>query len=221
MSPLVPFILTWRKDYKVKSWLKTDIIAGFTIAFMGIPQGLAYAKLANVDTVYGTWDRLVPFPVEKLRGGSCVARVRSQVTSCFCGMNALTASVWELSCGIGVPSTVPVRYLLHDVPSSVLLPVGLLQASGRGPAERALPAVGQCCCRCVCVSECAHLCVVVFAPVCPCVSVCAWLSPSRVWALWMVVCGGYASTCCSPPPLFPFASPLVVPFACFCAVRMC
>ncbi len=59
LSPLVPFILTWRKDYKVKSWLRSDIIAGFTIAFMGIPQGLAYAKLANVDTVYGTWGCLV------------------------------------------------------------------------------------------------------------------------------------------------------------------
>ena len=131
LSPLVPFILTWRKDYKVKSWLKTDIIAGFTIAFMGIPQGLAYARLANVGTIYGTWDRLVPYPVEKLLSWDCAWR-HLRDTRAFagdvllCGINALTAAVLGFVCGIGVPLTVAIRNLLHDVPSGVLLPVGLL-----------------------------------------------------------------------------------------------
>ena len=59
MSPLVPFVLSWWKRYKVKSALKADIMAGCTIAFMGIPQGLAYAKLANVSTEHGTFGGLL------------------------------------------------------------------------------------------------------------------------------------------------------------------
>lgn len=52
----MPFVFSWWKGYKVKlkSSLKADIMAGCTIAFMGIPQGLAYAKLANVNTEHGT-----------------------------------------------------------------------------------------------------------------------------------------------------------------------
>jgi MFS superfamily sulfate permease-like transporter len=52
-APLVPYILTWYRDYKVKAWLRNDITSGITLAIVCIPQGLAYAKLAYVDTVYG------------------------------------------------------------------------------------------------------------------------------------------------------------------------
>ena len=54
LSPLVPYILVWWRDYKFKSWLRLDLVSSITVAIVGIPQGLAYAKLANVDSVYGT-----------------------------------------------------------------------------------------------------------------------------------------------------------------------
>jgi MFS superfamily sulfate permease-like transporter len=35
--------------------MRSDLVAGFTIAVMGLPQGLANAKLANVPAVHGAW----------------------------------------------------------------------------------------------------------------------------------------------------------------------
>lgn len=52
MSPLVPQVLTWGRQYKL-SLLKSDAVAACTIAAVAVPQGLAYAKLAEVDPVHG------------------------------------------------------------------------------------------------------------------------------------------------------------------------
>lgn len=53
LSPLIPKVLQWGRSYKVAQ-LKGDLLAACTIAAVAIPQGLAYAKLADVDPVHGT-----------------------------------------------------------------------------------------------------------------------------------------------------------------------
>ncbi|KAH9286106.1 Prestin [Echinococcus granulosus] len=41
--------------YDVKNWLANDLITGFTIGVMHVPQGMAYAMLATLPPVYGLY----------------------------------------------------------------------------------------------------------------------------------------------------------------------
>ncbi|MCD9637683.1 putative sulfate transporter 3.4 [Datura stramonium] len=45
-------VLEWGPKYNVKL-LRSDIIAGITIASLSIPQGISYAKLANLPPILG------------------------------------------------------------------------------------------------------------------------------------------------------------------------
>lgn len=45
-------VFEWAPRYTL-SFLKSDIIAGITIASLAIPQGISYAKLANLPPVLG------------------------------------------------------------------------------------------------------------------------------------------------------------------------
>jgi solute carrier family 26 (sodium-independent sulfate anion transporter), member 11 len=45
-------IVQWLPRYKYK-WLVNDFIAGLTIGIMLVPQGLAYAKIAQIPVQYG------------------------------------------------------------------------------------------------------------------------------------------------------------------------
>lgn len=45
-------ILDWAPTYKF-SLFKADLIAGITIASLAIPQGISYAKLANLPPILG------------------------------------------------------------------------------------------------------------------------------------------------------------------------
>ncbi|KAM3174141.1 hypothetical protein ACTXT7_011127 [Hymenolepis weldensis] len=49
-----PFIDIIR-HYDVKNWLANDLITGFTIGVMHVPQGMAYAMLATVPPIYGLY----------------------------------------------------------------------------------------------------------------------------------------------------------------------
>eukprot|EP00731_Ephydatia_muelleri_P022025 Em0014g616a len=62
-------ILRWLWTYQL-SYLPNDIVAGFTIAIMQLPQGLAYAVLANLDPVYGLYTAIVPVIVYSIFGTS-------------------------------------------------------------------------------------------------------------------------------------------------------
>ncbi|KAM7539654.1 hypothetical protein Aperf_G00000036533 [Anoplocephala perfoliata] len=42
-------------NYDVKNWLANDLITGFTIGVMHVPQGMAYAMLATLPPVYGLY----------------------------------------------------------------------------------------------------------------------------------------------------------------------
>eukprot|EP00731_Ephydatia_muelleri_P022015 Em0014g606a len=62
-------ILHWIWTYQLQ-YLISDIISGVTVAFMHIPQGLAYALLADLDPVYGLYAAFIPVIVYSIFGTS-------------------------------------------------------------------------------------------------------------------------------------------------------
>lgn len=53
-------ILTAFKDYSFPKDLLIDLMAGFTIAVLHIPQGMAYGMLSGVEPIYGLYVSFVP-----------------------------------------------------------------------------------------------------------------------------------------------------------------
>lgn len=64
----LPF-LEWVPRYTL-DFLKSDLIAGITIASLAIPQGISYAKLANLPPILGLYSSFVPPLVYALMGSS-------------------------------------------------------------------------------------------------------------------------------------------------------
>ncbi|XP_073141454.1 sulfate transporter 1.3-like [Henckelia pumila] len=62
-------ILQWGRSYNL-SMFKSDLIAGFTIASLCIPQDIAYSKLANLDPQYGLYTSFVPPLIYAFMGSS-------------------------------------------------------------------------------------------------------------------------------------------------------
>ncbi|KAG6480687.1 sulfate transporter 3.1-like [Zingiber officinale] len=62
-------IFDWAPTYSV-SLFKSDLIAGITIASLAIPQGISYAKLANLPPVLGLYSSFVPPLVYAMMGSS-------------------------------------------------------------------------------------------------------------------------------------------------------
>ncbi|EFJ09164.1 hypothetical protein SELMODRAFT_184750 [Selaginella moellendorffii] len=62
-------ILDWLPKYKL-GFLKNDFIAGITTASLSIPQGIAYAKLANLPPVVGLYSCFLPPMVYAIFGSS-------------------------------------------------------------------------------------------------------------------------------------------------------
>ncbi|KAF9594926.1 hypothetical protein IFM89_035490 [Coptis chinensis] len=62
-------ILLWGPNYSLKLF-KSDIISGLTIASLAIPQGISYAKLANLPPIVGLYSSFVPPLVYAVLGSS-------------------------------------------------------------------------------------------------------------------------------------------------------
>ncbi|KAJ0253573.1 Sulfate transporter 3.1 [Hirschfeldia incana] len=62
-------ILEWSPRYNLKLF-KSDLIAGITIASLAIPQGISYAKLANLPPILGLYSSFVPPLVYAVLGSS-------------------------------------------------------------------------------------------------------------------------------------------------------
>ncbi|KAK8512738.1 hypothetical protein V6N12_030154 [Hibiscus sabdariffa] len=62
-------ILQWCPDYSLKL-LKSDVVSGLTIASLAIPQGISYAKLANLPPIVGLYSSFVPPLVYAVLGSS-------------------------------------------------------------------------------------------------------------------------------------------------------
>ncbi|KAL0463474.1 UNVERIFIED_CONTAM: putative sulfate transporter 3.3 [Sesamum latifolium] len=62
-------ILEWGPKYSLKL-LKSDIVSGLTIASLAIPQGISYAKLANLPPIVGLYSSFVPPLIYAVLGSS-------------------------------------------------------------------------------------------------------------------------------------------------------
>ncbi|XP_010552708.1 PREDICTED: probable sulfate transporter 3.3 [Tarenaya hassleriana] len=62
-------ILEWAPHYSL-SLLKSDVVSGLTIASLAIPQGISYAKLANLPPIVGLYSSFVPPLVYAVLGSS-------------------------------------------------------------------------------------------------------------------------------------------------------
>eukprot|EP00253_Pinus_taeda_P004366 PITA_04366 len=62
-------ILEWAPKYSL-NLLKSDILSGITIASLAIPQGISYAKLANLPPVMGLYSSFVPPLIYAMLGSS-------------------------------------------------------------------------------------------------------------------------------------------------------
>ncbi|XP_042450975.1 sulfate transporter 3.1-like [Zingiber officinale] len=62
-------IIDWAPTYSA-SIFKSDLIAGITIASLAIPQGISYAKLANLPPILGLYSSFVPPLVYAMMGSS-------------------------------------------------------------------------------------------------------------------------------------------------------
>ncbi|CAI5988882.1 unnamed protein product [Closterium sp. NIES-65] len=52
--------LDWLLSYDVRRDLKGDMVAGLSVGFMIIPQGMAYARVAGLPSIYGLYTGFVP-----------------------------------------------------------------------------------------------------------------------------------------------------------------
>lgn len=50
--------------------LRSDLVSGFATGLFSIPAGMAYAKLAGVNPVYGLYSRMITTIVASLTTGS-------------------------------------------------------------------------------------------------------------------------------------------------------
>ncbi|XP_057800973.1 sulfate transporter 3.1-like [Salvia miltiorrhiza] len=62
-------ILEWGRHYTLE-FFKADLIAGITIASLAIPQGISYAKLANLPPILGLYSSFVPPLIYAVMGSS-------------------------------------------------------------------------------------------------------------------------------------------------------
>ncbi|KAG9459186.1 hypothetical protein H6P81_003694 [Aristolochia fimbriata] len=62
-------ILDWGPSYSFRL-LRSDVVAGLTIASLAIPQGISYAKLANLPPIVGLYSSFVPPLIYALLGSS-------------------------------------------------------------------------------------------------------------------------------------------------------
>ncbi|KAM7527215.1 hypothetical protein LguiB_030625 [Lonicera macranthoides] len=62
-------IFEWGSRYRWE-YLKSDLISGITIASLAIPQGISYAKLANLPPILGLYSSFVPPLIYAMMGSS-------------------------------------------------------------------------------------------------------------------------------------------------------
>ncbi|CAL0300595.1 unnamed protein product [Lupinus luteus] len=62
-------IFEWAPQYTLK-FFKSDLIAGITIASLAIPQGISYAKLANLPPILGLYSSFIPPLIYAMMGSS-------------------------------------------------------------------------------------------------------------------------------------------------------
>lgn len=69
LGVFLPCVL-WLRTYKIREYLHWDLLAGLSVGAMVIPQGMSYAKLAGLPSVYGLYGAFLPCWFYALLGSS-------------------------------------------------------------------------------------------------------------------------------------------------------
>ncbi|GAM25287.1 hypothetical protein SAMD00019534_084620, partial [Acytostelium subglobosum LB1] len=69
MAGMLP-VATWLPKYSWREDIKGDLIAGITVGVMLIPQGMAYALVADLPMVYGLYSSIMPIIAYCMFGSS-------------------------------------------------------------------------------------------------------------------------------------------------------
>jgi SulP family sulfate permease len=111
---LVPF-RSWIGELKDPQLLRRDVIAGFTVAMVLIPQSMAYAQLAGLPAHYGLYAAFLPPAIAALLGSS-----RQLQTGPVAVVSLLTAAALE-----PIASSNPEGYIAYAI--MLALMVGIFQ----------------------------------------------------------------------------------------------
>ncbi|HLC15591.1 MAG TPA: SulP family inorganic anion transporter, partial [Thermodesulfovibrionia bacterium] len=68
LKRIFPF-LEWLKGYNT-AYLRSDLVAGLTVALILIPQSMAYAQIAGLPAYYGLYAAFLPPMIAALFGSS-------------------------------------------------------------------------------------------------------------------------------------------------------
>lgn len=111
----------WFKDYDKEKFTR-DAIAGFTVAAVLVPQGMAYALLAGMPPIYGLYASFLPVIVASLFGSSRFLATGPVAMTCL-----LTASVLYGLAEPGSQRWIELAAVLALMVGFIRLLVGLLK----------------------------------------------------------------------------------------------
>jgi len=107
----------WIGELKDKQTLRTDILAGITVAMVLIPQSMAYAQLAGLPAYYGLYASFLPPVIAAILGSS-----RQLQTGPVAVVSLLTAAALE-----PIASANPEGYVAYAIMLAFM--VGIFQVS--------------------------------------------------------------------------------------------
>ena len=117
---IFPF-LTWFQSYDVTT-LRSDFIAGLTVALVLVPQSMAYAQLAGLPAYYGLYAAFLPPIVANLFGSS-----RQLATGPVAVVSLMTAAALEPLATSGGPQYIAYAILLALMVGVFQLALGVLR----------------------------------------------------------------------------------------------
>jgi len=120
MKKYIP-LLDWLPNYKRSNLLK-DLIGGFTVGIILVPQGMAYAMIAGLPPVYGLYTALVPVFMYMILGTSkqiSVGPVAMDSLLVAAGLGALAI--------IGIENYIAMAIFLAFLVGSIQLVLGVFK----------------------------------------------------------------------------------------------
>ncbi|KAG6443063.1 hypothetical protein O3G_MSEX002614 [Manduca sexta] len=125
-------IVRWLPKYNVKQYMVGDLVAGATTAVMHIPQGMAYALLAEVPPIVGLYMAFFPVLIYVIFGTSPHISMGTFAVACLMAGKVVTHHATHFEANLNITNgTVPIlqegEYAPLQVVSIVCLAVGMFQ----------------------------------------------------------------------------------------------
>ena len=120
LAKIFPF-LSWLKGYGVGT-LRTDALAGLTVALVLIPQSMAYAQLAGLPAYYGLYAAFLPPMIAALFGSS-----RQLATGPVAVVSLMSAASLEPLATAGSPEFIAYSILLAMIVGIFQFSLGVLR----------------------------------------------------------------------------------------------